>query len=158
VTVRVRALEDDLVGSDTREPAPAAGAVVVGGDDEFLRRIDRLAVVLQVDDAAFGVADILAPGPVRGRLGDIYLGGDAVDDVEVVGRKLEVDKWLVGLGWIDLVEDTRRAVEPVLHILPGDRHGLDGIGVEVEVGDVLDRDRTHWNVGVVVGATTAAGL
>ena len=86
VAVGIGTLEDDLVGADAGEAAAAAGAVVVGGDDELLRRIDRLAVEHQVDDAAIGVADVLALGAVFGGLGDIDLVGDAVDDVEIVGR------------------------------------------------------------------------
>src|SRR3546814_2751279 len=51
VPVGVRGDEDDLVAGNLREFAAAAGAVVVGGDDECLRRIDRLALELQIDDA-----------------------------------------------------------------------------------------------------------
>src|SRR5690606_33648205 len=80
-------------------------------------------------------------GAVLGRVGDVYAVGDPVDDVDVVGREVEVDELLVLLGRIELVEDAGRAGEAGLHVLAGDDHGAGGVGGEAEVGDVLDASR-----------------
>ena len=100
----------DLDPSDAREVAAAAGAVVVGGDDELLRRVDRLAVELQVDDAAARPgSSSLALGVVLRRLGDVDLVGHAVDDVEIVGREVGLISGWSALPGVDLVEDAGRA-------------------------------------------------
>ena len=51
VAIGVRRDPHRLAAVEAGEVAAAVGAVVVGDDDERLRRIDRLAVVGQIDDA-----------------------------------------------------------------------------------------------------------
>ena len=44
---------------------------------------------------------------------------------------------------------TRRAV---------DFHDAQRVGVEVDVGDILDRDRAGLHIGIIVGAAAAARI
>ena len=99
----------DLGAVDAGEIAAAAGAVIVGGDDEFRCRIDRLAIEHQVDDAAGAAVDQLALGIVfRAGLRDIDPVGDAVDHVEIVGREVGlISVWsaLPGSTWLKMPAD-----------------------------------------------------
>ena len=158
VAVGVGAFENDNVVVDIREVAAAAGAVVVGGDDELLGWVDRLAVMAEVLDAAGVWIDGFAFGVVFGGLAEVDLVGDAVDDIEIVGWESGVDERLVaGVGG-DLVELAGGHFEPFFDLGAGDRDGADGVGVEVEVGDIFDRDRAWGDIGVVVGAAAATGF
>ena len=64
---------------------------------------------------------------------------------------------VLGAGF-DLVEDAGRHLQPFLHLRAGDFDGPHGVGIEIEVGDVLDGDVAGRHVGIVVGAAAAAGL
>jgi hypothetical protein len=59
---------------------------------------------------------------------------------------------------LDLVEDAGRHFQPFLDLRAGDRHGAHRVGIEIEVGDILDRDVAGRHVGVIVRAAAAAGL
>src|SRR5690606_23674595 len=131
------------------EAAAAAGAIIIRGDNEFLGRDDGLAVIHQIDDAAGVRIDLfLAIGGIFRGLGDVDVVGDPVDDVVIVGREVRIDESGILGALFGLVEDAGRTFEPVLHVGPGDDHGLDGVGVEIEIGNVLDRDRADRNIGV----------
>ena len=67
--------------------AAAAGAIIVGGDDESLGRIDRLAVEHQIPDATGAGVQHLAFRPVLRRRRQVDPVADAVDDVEIARRQ-----------------------------------------------------------------------
>src|SRR5690606_10879808 len=84
IAVCIGALEDNDIGIDVGECAAATGAIVVRGDDELLGRVDRLAVILKIDNpVGIGVGFFLAVGRIFRGLGEIDLVGDPVDDVVI---------------------------------------------------------------------------
>ena len=138
VAVGVRVFVDDLAAVESREAAAAAGAVVVGHHDDLLRRVKRHALEVQIDDtAALGLGHV-----------NLIAQTCALDHVEVIGREAGVNQLLVfRLGRVDLVEILGGFFQPGLHVRALDLHRLQGVGVEVDVGHVLDGDAACGHVG-----------
>ncbi|MNN11197.1 hypothetical protein D3C81_1241440 [compost metagenome] len=124
-----------------------------------MRRIDRFAIIRQVHDAARFLVQHAALGVVFSRLRHVDLIRHAVDHVEVVRWEVIVNQFLsFRLGRIDLVELPGRPFEPFLQLSAGHQHGIHRVGIQVQVGHVLDGDVACRNVGVVVRALASAGF
>ena len=125
----------------------AAGAVVVGDDDERLRRIDWFGVITKAEDA-------LAIG-----LRHVYrVGQAALDHVEVVAGKLLVDEFLRrALHRVDAIEQSRCVFEPPLQLRAVDLHRGQRVRIEIQIRGVVDRERPGCNVRVI-GRTAETGL
>ena len=77
--------------------AAAAGAVIVGGDDERLALVDRLALETEIADAMGVWRDKRAVDIVARGLRHIDRVGDAVDDVEIIGGERRIDQRLLAV-------------------------------------------------------------
>src|SRR5450830_804744 len=128
IAVGVRRGVDRLAAVQAREIAATAGAVVVGGHDEVGRGVDGLAFVAQVLDAAalgLGHVDLVA---------DVGRGGH----VEVVAGVAAHQGLVGGQGRVDAVEAGGGGFEPGLDVAALHPHGVHGVGVQVQVGRVVD--------------------
>ena len=90
--------------------------------------------------------------------GQVDLVGDAVDDIVIVGREVRVDERRILRSRLDLVENAGRHFEPVLHLLAGDCDRLDRVRIEIEIGDILDRDVAGRHIGEVIRTAATARL
>ena len=88
---------------------------------------------------------------VAGGLGHINGVLDAVDHVEIIaGEGGTQQRLLVARRRIDPAEYRRRSLEPFPERGAVDLHHPHAVGIRVDVGHILDRDRTLGDVGVEV--------
>ncbi len=146
----------DVAAVDAREVATATGTVVVGHHVELLGRIDGLAVEGEAADA-LAVAHLDPVLAVTGGLGDVHLVADPVNHVEVVGGEVLVHQPLhLCLGGVDPVELAGAHLQPLLDGGPVHLDHLQGVRVDVEVGDVAQGDVTLGHIGEVIDAVAPA--
>ena len=96
---------------------------------------------------------------VAGGLRHVDPIGHAVDDVVVERREGGVDQRLRRRqGRVDPVELACRHLQPLAHDGAAHAHRAHRVRIEIEVGDVADRDVARRNVGVVGGPASPARL
>ena len=113
VAIGIRRLEHDRRTVAAGKIAAADRAIGIGHDQEFLLRIDRLALETEIDDAMRIRRDDLAVVVVASGLSDVDRIGHAVDDVEIIGGEGAVEQRLaLARVRIDAAIEARRALQP----------------------------------------------